>query len=111
MEDKRAGSNAGIVAVLGRVAMAFGLSLLFNVICFGLLSWSESFLPQNAVRILTRIVWWPVAITCGIAARDFICALPGMVFGFLFHWLVAFGLLSWLKRTRRRDAHATPRLK
>jgi hypothetical protein len=111
MRDKPAGLTAGIIAILGRVAAAFCLSFLFNVICFGLLWWSESFLPQNAVRILTRIIWWPVVITCGVDPRDLICALPGIIFGFLFHWLVAFVLLWWLKKTRTRDALATPLLK
>lgn len=104
MRDKPAGSTAGGTAVLGRVAAAFLLSLLFNLICFGLLSWSESFLPHNAVRLLTRIIWWPVAITCGLSPRDLICALPGIILGFLFHWLVAFGLLWWLKK-RGRSTH------
>ena len=100
MKDERTSSTAGPFAVLGRVVAAFCLALLFTIVCFGLLSWSESFLPQNVVRLLTRIIWWPVAVTCGLDPRDFVCALPGIVFGFLFHWLVAFGLLWRLKKRR-----------
>lgn len=101
MKDKLTSSAGGLSAVLGRVAAAFCLGLLFTFICFVLLRWSESFLPSHAVRLLTRIVWWPVAVTCGLSPRDLFCLLPGIAFGFLFHWLVAFGLLWWLKTTRR----------
>lgn len=100
MKGERASSTAGPGAILGRVAIAFCLGILFTVTCFVLLWWSESFLPTDAVRLLTRIVWWPVAVTCGADPRDLICALPGIIFGFLFHWMVAFGLLWWLKKTR-----------
>jgi hypothetical protein len=107
MKAKRTSSAAGLAAVLSRVAIAFCLSLLFTLICFGLLWWSESFLSQNVVRTLTRMIWWPVAITCGVDPRDLTCALPGIIFGFLFHWLVACGLLWWLKKRRPRAALAT----
>lgn len=111
MRDEHVGSTAGLTAVLGRLAASFCLSLLFTLVCFGLLWWSESLLPPGAVRLLTRIVWWPVAITCGVDPRDLICALPGIVLGFLFHWLVAFGLLWWLGRSRPRGLFAAPPLK
>lgn len=101
MKDELKSSTAGLRAVLGRVAVAFFLGLSFTCICFVLLRGSESFLPSSAVRLLTRIVWWPVAITCGFDPRDLFCLLPGILFGFLFHWLVAFVLLWWLKTTRR----------
>lgn len=106
MRDEHRNSAGVFTAVLGRAAIAFCLSLLFNLICFVLLQWSESFLPQNAVRLLTRIIWWPVAVTCGLDPRDLICALPGMICGFLFHWLVAFGLLWWLRKPRPLSAAA-----
>ena len=111
MKDTHTNSTNVLTAVLGRAAIAFCLSLLFTLICFVLLQWSESFLPQNTVRLLTRIIWWPVAITCGLDPRDLICALPGIVFGLLFHWLVAFGLLWWLKKSRPRGEAAAPSLK
>ena len=100
MKDERRNPTAGLIPVLSLVAIALGLSVIFNLVCFGLLQWSESFLSYKVVRVLTRIVWWPVAITCGTDSRNLFCALPGMVFGFLFHWLVAFGLLWWRKRPR-----------
>jgi hypothetical protein len=111
MKDKHAGSTGRLTAVLGRVAIAFGLGLLFTLVCFGLLQWSESFLPQETVRLLTRMIWWPVAVTCGLAPRDLVCALPGIVFGFLFHWLVAVGFLWWLNIPRPRGEVPTPRLR
>ena len=111
MNDERAGSAAGLTSILIRLFLAFCISLLFNLICFGLLQGSESFLSYQAVRQLTRIVWWPVVITCGADPRDLFCALPGMVFGFLFHWLVAFGLLWWLREPGSRSATAALPLK
>jgi TM2 domain-containing membrane protein YozV len=100
VKDGRPNMTVALISVLSRIALALCLSIVFNLICFGLLQWSESFLSQGVVRLLTRIVWWPVAISCGIDPRNLICALPGMVFGFLFHWLVAFGLLWWHKKSR-----------
>lgn len=106
MNAKQTSPAAGLAATAGRVALAFCLALLFTVACFALLSWSESFLPSDTVRLLTRVVWWPVALTCGFDPRDLICALPGIVLGFLFHWLVAFVLLWWRGKTRARGAYA-----
>jgi hypothetical protein len=106
MKGGHPNSTGVLTAVLGRLALAFCLGLLFTLICFVLLQWSESFLPQDAVRLLTRIVWWPVALTCGAEPRDLLCALPGIVYGFLFHWLVAYGLLWCLKRPRPRGEFA-----
>lgn len=107
MRDKATGSAAGLTAVLSRVAIAFCLSLVFDVVCFVLFWWSESSLPQEAVRLLTRIIWWPVAVTCGVDTRDLFCALPGIIYGFLFHWLAAFVLLCWRKTSRPRGEFAT----
>ena len=92
--------TGGLIPVLSRVAIALCVSIIFNLVCFALLQWAEPFLPQGVVRLLTRIIWWPVAVTCGADSGNLFCALPGMVFGFLFHWLVAFGLLWRLKRSR-----------
>ena len=107
MNAKQTSSAAGLTAILSRVAIAFCLALLFTLICFALLSWSEPYLSLDVVRLLTRVIWWPVAITCGLNPRDFICALPGIIFGFLFHWLVAYVLLWWRKRSRPRGGYAT----
>ena len=107
MDDKSAIPTATLTAVLSRVAIAFCLALLFTVVCFGLLRWSESFLAPDAVRLLTRIVSWPVAVTCGLDSRDLFCVLPGISYGLLFHWLVAFGLLWWRKKSRPRGEFAT----
>ena len=100
MQDGRRKSTAAIVPTLGRVALALCLAVVFNVVCFGLLQWSEPYLSHGAVRFLTKVVWWPVVLSCGTDPGNLFCALPGMLFGFLFHWLVAFGLLWWHKRSR-----------
>ena len=110
MKAKQTSSAGGVASVVGRVAIAFCLGLLFTAVCIALLSWSESYLAQDTVRLLTRVIWWPVAITCGLSPRDFLCALPGIVFGFLFHWLVAYVLLWWRNRSRTRVGYATPPL-
>ena len=100
-----------LIPILFRVFLAFFISVLFNLICFGFLQWSEPLLSYEAVRVLTRIIWWPVVVSCGADPGDLFCALPGMAFGFIFHWLVAFSLLWWLKGPESRGASAALPLK
>jgi hypothetical protein len=111
MKDGQTNPTVAIMPLLGRVALALCLAIIFNLTCFGLLQWSEPYLSQGAVWFLTRVIWWPVVFSCGVNPGDLVCALPGMVFGFFFHWLVAFGLLWWHKRSEERAGFAALSLK
>lgn len=111
MNEGQANPARVLTSVLILVFLAFCVSVLFNLICFGLLQWSEPILSYEAARVLTRTIWWPVVVTCGADTRDLFCALPGVVFGFLFHWLVAFGLLWWQRGPGPRAASAVLPLK
>ena len=97
MKVKDQNSSVVFIATLTRIAISFCLSIFFNLICFGLLRAAESFLPLKAVWLLSRIIWWPVAISCGVDPEDLFCALPGLIFSLLFYWFVAFALLWWRK--------------
>jgi hypothetical protein len=111
VQDRHADPGVGLTPVLILVFLAFCVGVVFNLLCFGLLQWSEPLLSYGAARVLTRIIWWPVAVTCGADPRDLFCALPGVLLDFLFHWLVAFGLLWWQRGPRSRAASAALPLK
>ncbi len=98
-------------AIVSRIFVAFLLAVFFNLVCFGFLQGAELFLSQSAVGILSRVIWWPIAVSCSSDPENPLCAVQGLVRGFAFYWFVAIGLLWWFRLPKADDSFAITSLK
>ena len=95
MKDDYLDANLQAAMRLNRIAAGLGLSLLFHILVVVIIIGIGNYLNPSVSGLLFRTIFWPATVYCVCNPQDIICPMPGLVFSFLFYWLMFCALLRW----------------